>query len=426
VQGLLITNFPIAYNSTTLSVALVLFIVVTMIVFIVIKASMDLGNKLHRAEQAIRESELSLRNAQKLANMGSWVLNLIDQTAEWSENCFIIYGYKPFEFKPTFEHFKNRVHPDDWNIIEKNMEFVFRNKVPTNSEMRIILSDGTIKWFQNNVVPIFQNDKIVKLIGINLDITERKLAELALKESENQLLQLNVDKDRFISILGHDLKNPFNNLLGLSEVLTEDIHKLDIDQIEDIAHNIDKSARIINNLLEDILMWTKSQSGKIPFNPQQLSFSDICKDTLEILNPNAKAKNITINYSAIKHINVFADIDILKTVLRNLVSNAIKFTNKEGTININATQTDSNVTISVSDNGVGIAPDDLTKLFNISEFITTIGTAKETGTGLGLLLCKKLIEMHGGEIWVKSEVGKGSEFKFTLPIFTEQANVKDI
>ena len=233
-----------------------------------------------------------------------------------------------------------------------------------------------------------------------------------LRESEKQLLQLNADKDRFISILAHDLRSPFNALLGLSEVLTEDIRKLDIDEIEDIANNINKSAQNTFNLLEDILMWARTQSGKIPFKPQKLSFTDICKDILEILNPNANAKNITINYFTADHINVFADIDMLKTVLRNLVSNAIKFTNNGGAININAEENSGNVTISVSDNGIGIKPDNLTKLFDISQVLTTKGTAKETGTGLGLLLCKEFVEKHGGKIWVESEVGKGSDFKF--------------
>jgi signal transduction histidine kinase len=152
-----------------------------------------------------------------------------------------------------------------------------------------------------------------------------------------------------------------------------------------------------------------------------LSFADICRDILKTLNINAGLKNITIDYSATDHINVFADNDMLKTVLRNLVSNAIKFTNNGGAINITAEQTHSNITISVSDNGVGIKPDNLTKLFDISQVLSTTGTAKETGTGLGLLLCKEFVEKHGGKIWVESESGKGSNFKFTLPIFAEQA-----
>jgi signal transduction histidine kinase len=231
-----------------------------------------------------------------------------------------------------------------------------------------------------------------------------------------QLLQLNADKDLFISILAHDLRSPFNALLGLSELLTEDIRKLDIDEIEDIAININKSAQNSFKLLENILMWARAQSGKIPFNPQILNFRDICLDIFEILNSNVNAKNITINYSAPDEINVYADIDMLKAVLRNLVSNAIKFTNNGGAININAEENFGNVTISVSDNGIGIKPDDLTKLFDISQVRTTTGTSEETGTGLGLLICKEFVEKLQGKIWVESKVGKGSDFKFTLPV----------
>ncbi len=283
----------------------------------------------------------------------------------------------------------------------QNEELVYQNIEKEKRAAELIIANEEL---------VFQNDE-----------KEKHAAELIIAINElKQLLQLNADKDLFISILAHDLRSPFTALLGLSEVLTEDIRKLDIDEIEDIANNINKSARNSFNLLEDILLWARTQFGKIPFEPQSLSFVDICKDILKTLNSNADIKNITIDYSQVDQLNVFADADMIKTVLRNLVSNAIKFTNKKGTININALQTDSNVTISVSDNGIGIAPDDLTKLFNISEFITTTGTAKETGTGLGLVLCKEFVEKHQGKIWVESEVGKGSDFKFTLPILVEQ------
>ena len=217
---------------------------------------------------------------------------------------------------------------------------------------------------EENFRSIFENNSVAIAIS-EPDTT----ISMALKESEKRLLQLNADKDRFISILGHDLKNPFNNILGFSEILTDEINSLNKDEIKDIAKNINKSAKITNKLLEDILMWARTQQGKIPFKPQKLSFTDICKNILEVLNPNANAKNITINYSPADDINVFADIDMLKTVLRNLVSNAIKFTNNGGVININA-ETDSKITISVSDNGIGIAPD-VEKLFDISEVLTT-------------------------------------------------------
>jgi signal transduction histidine kinase len=243
---------------------------------------------------------------------------------------------------------------------------------------------------------------------------ERINAERALIQSEEKLHKLNADKNLFISILGHDLKNAFNNILGFSEILLDEIDSLNKEEIKDISKNINKSAQITNKLLEDILMWARTQQGRIPFSPQNLSFTDICKNAVEAFKPSAYTKNISIDYSSANHINVFADADMLKTTLRNLVSNAIKFTNNGGAININAEQTNSNVTISVSDNGIGIKHDELKKLFDISEVLTTKGTAGEAGTGLGLLLCKEFVENHGGRIWAESEVGKGSIFRFTI------------
>jgi signal transduction histidine kinase len=265
-----------------------------------------------------------------------------------------------------------------------------------------------------------------------IDITERKQAEGKLKNILNeltiahkeleQLVQLNNDKNLFISILAHDLRSPFTVILGCSELLLENIHHYNIDQIESFVKDIYQSTQMTFTLFEDLLKWVRMQSGKITFEPQKLSFTDICKDIIKILNPNAVAKNITINNNASNEINVFADSDMLKVILRNLVSNAIKFTNKNGTININAEENSENVIISVSDNGIGIMPDKLTKLFDISHRQTTIGTEEESGTGLGLILCKEFVEKHGGKIWVESEVGKGSDFKFTLPILVEQAH----
>lgn len=250
----------------------------------------------------------------------------------------------------------------------------------------------------------------------------KRVAELVITNNElQQLLQLNADKDLFISILAHDLRSPFTALLGLSDILIENFRVYDIDEIENLLKQIKNSAQDTFALLEDLLKWTSTQTGKIPFKPQNLSFTDVCKNILITLNSNAIAKNITIKSFATDHISVFADIDMLKTVLRNLVSNAIKFTNNGGAISIHAVENSGIALISVSDNGIGIKPDKLTKLFDISKRQTTTGTAEETGTGLGLILCKEFVEKNGGKIWVESAYGKGSEFKFTLPIIKEQS-----
>jgi len=245
-------------------------------------------------------------------------------------------------------------------------------------------------------------------------------AEQALKESEKQLQKLNVDKDRFISILSHDLRSPFTVILGYSELLIENIHKYDKDQIEVFVKDIYQSTKETFTLLEDILRWVRVQSGKITFEPHNLSFTSISENLLKIFNPLAGAKNITIINNASEEISVFADSDMLKVILRNLISNAIKFTDRNGTINISAVQNSGKVTISVADNGIGIKSDSLMKLFDISQSHTTVDLAGAKGSGLGLVLCKEFVEKHGGNIWVESEEGKGSDFKFTLPSVTRQ------
>jgi signal transduction histidine kinase len=233
------------------------------------------------------------------------------------------------------------------------------------------------------------------------------------------LKQLNQDKDLFLSILAHDLKSPFSGILGLTQLLAKNIRKYDIDKTEDLLMNVNKAANNSYKLLDDLLMWAHSQMGKLPFDPKSFMLAEICLETEEMLKLNAVEKNITINICKEKDISVFADREMLKTVLRNLVSNAIKFTNTDGTISVNAVQNQKDVTISVSDNGVGIEPELLENLFNISHRNSTLGTANEKGTGFGLLICKDFINKHGGEIWVESEVGKGSVFKFMLPFLTD-------
>ncbi len=351
------------------------------------------------------------------AAISVWEHDFITDTIQIDDNFNMIFGNTQDNYQIDFNRFTKFIHPDDVDIIKSNIEEAIKSDKNMNFEFRIIRPDGNIRNISAyGKIAKDKTNKPVKFIGVNTDITDFKNAELAIKDNERKLLQLNADKDRFISILSHDLRSPFNNLLGLSDILTEDIHKLNIDEIEKLANQVKSTARSAFDLLEDILLWARTQQGSIPFNPKLISFRNIYMNILETLNSNANVKNLTINYSAPDGTNIFADIDMIKTVLRNLVSNAIKFTRIGGKININAEENSEYNIISVSDNGVGIAPGDLTKLFNISEVLSTKGTANEKGTGLGLLLCKEFVEKHGGKIWVESEIGRGSDFKFTLPI----------
>jgi signal transduction histidine kinase len=237
-----------------------------------------------------------------------------------------------------------------------------------------------------------------------------------LKHSEKQLIQLNTDKDKFISILSHDLKSPFSGILGLLELLKEKIRTYDIETVESRVNMVLELVQNTYNLLDDILLWASVSAGKMPYKPKELNLKSICSETIAILKPNADLKSITINLNINESIKVHSDKNMLNTILRNLLSNAIKFSNKAGCIDISAERNFDNVTITVSDNGVGIEPDKCDKLFDISYKDITEGTANEKGTGLGLHICKELVEVHGGRIWVTSELGKGSDFIFTMPL----------
>ena len=241
----------------------------------------------------------------------------------------------------------------------------------------VIADEEKAKRVSELIIDNEEKAKRVAELVIAEEEKAKRVAELVITNDElQQLLKLNADKDLFISILAHDLRSPFTALLGLSDLLIENIHVYDIDWIERQVRHIKNASEDTFALLEDLLKWTSTQSGKIPFKPQKLNFADICKNSLETLNRNAAAKNITIKFFIGEALYVFADIDMLKTVLRNLVSNAIKFTNPGGLIGIHATELSGIVTISVVDNGIGIKPDQLTKLFDISQKQTTKGNRK--------------------------------------------------
>lgn len=240
-----------------------------------------------------------------------------------------------------------------------------------------------------------------------------------------ELIKLNSDKNQFISVLAHDLISPFNSILGFLNLMIANIRIYDIDTIERFINIIQKSAKKTFNLLEDTLSQAELETNRFRFEPQSLILAEICDHVIGNLKFTAFSKNISIENSIPKELKVLADSNMLKIILRNLISNAIKFTNTDGEIKISAEQIDYNVIITVSDNGVGVKPEFLNLLFDISEKITTIGTEYEKGAGLGLILCKEFVEKHNGKIWVESEVGNGSDFRFSLPtnnLFSKAVN----
>jgi len=235
-----------------------------------------------------------------------------------------------------------------------------------------------------------------------------------LLKSEEDLKELNTTKDRFFSIIAHDLKNPFNALLGFSELLKLNIDNYTKEEIKKQVEIINESAQSLFKLLDNLLNWSRTQIGSIVYKPDLFPLHPLVSQEVELLEATAERKNIKIVVRIGSHIMVFADNNIISIVIRNLINNAIKFSNSGGRILVNADEKENMVEVSVSDSGIGMEQSELNKLFRLDESFTSRGTADEEGTGLGLLLCKEFVEKNRGHIRATSEKGKGSTFYFTL------------
>ena len=247
--------------------------------------------------------------------------------------------------------------------------------------------------------------------------------EEALKKSEVQLSELNSTKDKFFSIIAHDLRSPFHGIIGLSQLLKDNIKSLDDKTIEKYAGAINLSTQNTYKLLEKLLIWARLQRGEMPFNPEIINLYQISEEILHGLRHTAGQKNIELNNDIPLNINLMADENMLGICIRNLISNAIKFTYENGKVQLRAFHKNDEVVISVSDNGTGMSENDIKNLFRIETSFTSIGTGHEKGSGLGLILCREFVEKHGGKIWVESEEGKGSTFFFTMPGEKQQTSL---
>jgi two-component system, sensor histidine kinase and response regulator len=231
-----------------------------------------------------------------------------------------------------------------------------------------------------------------------------------------ELATANATKDKFFSIIAHDLKNSFNGLLGYSNILLSDFDSFkDEDKINMISA-IRQVSESTYKLLQNLLDWARVQTGVIPFNPEELFLNAFLADEYQMQRKLAEQKEIGMEYLSNEDLRVFADVNMISTVVRNLVSNAIKFTKPGGKITLSVTREEDMAVISVKDTGIGISPVNLAKLFKENENYKTYGTNNEEGTGLGLILCKEFIHKNNGIISVKSEIGVGTETFFKLPI----------
>ncbi len=297
---------------------------------------------------------------------------------------------------------------DGFEVCEKIKQNVATKDIPVIFLTAHTETEKVVKGFQLGAV-----DYITKPFKSEELITRVK-THLKLKATEEELKESNAAKDKFFSIIAHDLGNLFSGLFGLSRLLAD--HEVPKDKIENFLKMIHDNSKNGLDLLQNLLEWSRMQTGRIKVQPCSLNLPFLVEHNINLLVNHATQKNIKM-VSYVDKLSVLGDEQMLNTVIRNLLSNAIKFTPKNGVIEVSSKVENKLVEISIKDTGVGIKPEDIDKLFRIDVNHSTIGTAEEKGTGLGLILCKEFVEANGGSIWVESELGKGSIFHIRLPRF---------
>jgi PAS domain S-box-containing protein len=374
------------------------------------------STRLRKAETALRESEEKYRTIVETANEGIWIVDENRKTTYVNQRMADMLGY-------TLEEMLT----GQWN------SFTFESEIPASEgriykrqiglgikesyEVKLKCKDGSELYTIVHATPQYDNDgKYLGSISLITDITELKNKEIALQENELKLRELIDTKDKFFNIIAHDLKNPFTSLIGSSELLADNIDLLGKDKIKALAQVINDASKNGYGILLNLLDWARSQTGMLDVIPERFNLGKLIEDQIRNLGHISTNKEIKIYSTVEKDIYITTDKNIVNTILRNLISNAVKFSNRQGKVNITVSQKNGSHIISVKDNGIGISPDKVKNIFRLETKLSTPGTENEQGTGLGLKLCKEFVEKIDGKIWVESVERKGSEFKFSIPV----------
>ena len=360
------------------------------------------ANQLRLTNQELRKLTIVARETDN-----GVIITDAEGNIEWINEGFVrLFGYNIVEVRERFG--SNFIKASSVDSIDEIFNKVKTNKTSETYESRVVSKNGEIINTYTTLSPVLDNNgEVEKIIAIDSDIRE-------LKKAEEKLKTLNATKDKFFSIIAHDLKNPFSSLLGATDLLIKKFDQLEEEKILEFIRNLNQVAKQGYDLLINLLEWSRAQTGRLKFEMQTLNLYDLVISNIDLLIAQAQNKNIQIINDIDPEINIHADKNTVLTVLRNLLSNAIKYTHKGGKIRISANIKNKYVKVTVADDGIGIPKEKQDKLFRIDENYSQKGTNDESGTGLGLILCKEFVEKNKGEINVESKEGEGSKFIFTL------------
>jgi len=395
ISGWIDTIIMRLYNDHVMVAATVTLISLLVLGIILLNLARKIGNDIDRifesrdrTENALRISEMKYRNLIERLPDAVYRSTHEGKFMEVNPAMVKILGYESQKELLAID-IKNQLYftPEDRErlVIDSGPEKlnIFRMKK----------KDGNEVWIEGHGWHLKDEEgRILFHEGILRDVTERKRTELQLQEYSDELQELNATKDKFFSIIAHDLKGPFMGIVGFSEILKDEAGQLDIETIQEYAGHIYTTSKNTYHLLEDLLDWARIQQSRMPFQPDSVILHKIVNDEIEFMVQKATGKMISVINRIPENLVISADEYMIKTVLRNLISNALKFTSTHGVVEIKAESRPDELEISVKDSGVGIRKEDIGKLFKIGSNFTSSGTENETGTGLGLVLCKEFVE----------------------------------
>lgn len=312
-------------------------------------------------------------------------------------------------------NFTKLIHPDFQDIFYLHAQDVLNSRNLHSVEIK--LKKTVSQFFDAQLYSLqnINNQPKQKTLRITItDITEKKKTQEQLSLYADDLKELNSSKDKFLSIISHDLRGPFLGLKGYTQLLIEDYETLEKEEILDYLNKIHESSRDLYTLVDNLLKWSRLELDKMPYEPMMFNLQEEIHPLIKLMNSAAEKKDITLLNSIDNNIQPMADRLMLTSVLQNLISNAIKFTSKGGLVKLSSAQENGRIIINIEDNGIGIKPEDQEKLFSLDKGYTSKGTAGEKGTGFGLIIAREMVLKMGGEIWAQSTPGKGSVFSFSL------------